>query len=156
MRKCMKIISIIIITMIIFLLCSEVYAATCNRCYGSGVIQYANIKCTACGGTGKLLEEKNVGDIVTGGDEFISIGENISSPIGTGNLKKLSDTIYNILLTIGIIIAFIIAGIIGIKYMIGGIEGQAEVKNALVPYVIGCAVVFGAFTIWKIVLLILQ
>lgn len=124
MKKCMKIIYILLVLISIFLINNEVYATA--------------------------------GEIVSGGDAFISIGEKTSSPITTSNMQKLSNSIYNILLTIGIIIAFIIGGIIGIKYMIGGIEGQAEVKNALVPYVLGCVVVFGAFTIWKIVVLILQ
>ena len=31
----------------------------------------------------------------------------------------------------------------------GSIEGKAKIKEALVPYIIGCIVVFGAFFIWK-------
>ena len=37
-----------------------------------------------------------------------------------------------------------------------GTSGKAEAKKALVPYAIGCAVVFGSFTIWKIVVTVLQ
>ena len=33
---------------------------------------------------------------------------------------------------------------------------KAEVKKSLIPYVAGCVVVFGAFTIWKIIVTILQ
>ena len=36
------------------------------------------------------------------------------------------------------------------------IEEKAEIKTMLIPYIIGCVVVFGAFTIWKIVVDILQ
>ena len=42
----------------------------------------------------------------------------------------------------------------GIKFMIGSVEEKAEIKAALVPFVIGCIVVFGAFGIWKIVVTI--
>lgn len=97
-----------------------------------------------------------LGEIVSEGDSFISKGENTSSTIKQGNLENMSDILYNILLTAGIIIAFAVGGILGIKFMTGGIEGQADVKNMLVPYIVGCVIVFGAFGIWKIVLTILQ
>ena len=32
----------------------------------------------------------------------------------------------------------------------------AQVKENLIPYVIGCVIIFGAFGIWKIVLTVLQ
>ena len=35
--------------------------------------------------------------------------------------------------------------------MLGSIEEKAQVKEALIPFIIGCIVVFGAFGIWKIV-----
>ena len=34
--------------------------------------------------------------------------------------------------------------------MLGGAEGQAKVKEMLVPFVVGCIVVFGGFGLWKI------
>ena len=40
--------------------------------------------------------------------------------------------------------------------MTSGIEEKAEVKAMLVPYIVGCVILFGAFTIWKVVLTILQ
>ena len=97
-----------------------------------------------------------VDSMVSTGEDFISVGQKGEEKISEGILSDLSNTIYNVLLTIGIIIAFAVGGILGIKYMIGGIEGQVEVKTMLVPYVIGCAVLFGAFSIWKIIVLILQ
>lgn len=96
------------------------------------------------------------GSIISGGQSFIDIGEKGDTTIDNDELKTMSDMIYNILLTTGIIIAFIIGGILGIKFMTGGLEGQVEAKKALVPFVAGCVVIFGAFTIWKIVLTILQ
>ena len=36
--------------------------------------------------------------------------------------------------------------------MIGGTEGQAKVKEMIIPFVVGCVIVFGAFGIWKIAL----
>lgn len=68
----------------------------------------------------------------------------------------MSNTIYSILLAIGIVIAVIVGLLLGMKFITGGIEEKAEVKAMLVPYIVGCVVLFGAFTIWKIVVDILQ
>ena len=40
--------------------------------------------------------------------------------------------------------------------MAGSVEEKANIKNSLIAYIAGCVVVFGAFTIWKIVVTILQ
>lgn len=76
--------------------------------------------------------------------------------LNSQKLKPMSSTIYNILLAIGIIVAVIVGLILGMKFITGGIEEKAEVKGMLIPYVVGCVVLFGAFTIWKIVVDILQ
>lgn len=44
----------------------------------------------------------------------------------------------------------LVGTMIGIQFMVASAEDKAKVKEALVPYVIGCAVIFGAFTIWSI------
>ena len=36
------------------------------------------------------------------------------------------------------------------------INERAKVKEVLIPYIAGCIVIFGAFTIWKIIVTILQ
>ncbi|MFR0822435.1 MAG: hypothetical protein ACLU84_04340 [Clostridia bacterium] len=84
--------------------------------------------------------------VAAGGDKVIT-GE---------DLKNMSDTIYNILLIAGIAAAVIIGVLLGIKFVTGGIEGQVEVQKALIPYVAGCVIVFGAFIIWKIVVTMLM
>lgn len=45
---------------------------------------------------------------------------------------------------------FIVGIIIGIQFLIASAEDKAKVKEALVPYIVGCIVIFGAFTIWSI------
>ena len=60
-------------------------------------------------------------------------------------------SIYNILLYIGIAASVIVGAILGIKIMIASADEKAKVKEALVPYIIGCFVIFGAFGIWKLV-----
>lgn len=97
--------------------------------------------------------EKNLEDMINDADEFISKG---TSEISQEALSNFSKTLYNILLSIGIVVAVIVGALIGIKLMTSSIEENAEAKKLLVPYVVGCVVVFGGFTIWKLVVTVLQ
>lgn len=98
--------------------------------------------------------DTSLSGVISGGDSFIQAGKDGSAKIDKGSLQNASSSIYNILLICGVIIAVLIGSIIGIKFMIGSVEEKAEIKAALVPFVIGCIVVFGAFGIWKIVVTI--
>lgn len=104
--------------------------------------------------TTKMAETTNIDNVVTSGDEFLKNGD--QTRIEDQNLQNLSNSIYNILLIVGVIIAVLIGAIIGIKFMIGSVEEKADVKKLLVPYIVGCVVVFGAFGIWKVVVIILS
>jgi len=90
--------------------------------------------------------------VIEDGQSFISTGESEGSPINSGGLRSASSYIYNILLVAGIVIAVIIASILGIQFMLGGAEGQAKVKEMMLPYIVGCIIVFGGFGFWKIAL----
>ncbi len=76
--------------------------------------------------------------------------------IDAGGLKTFSDTIYNTLLLIGMVIAVIIGTIIGIKFMMSSVEEKAKLKEILIVYVVGCIVLVGAFSIWKIIITIMS
>lgn len=91
-----------------------------------------------------------ISDVVSGGDSFIEAGKNENVVLKTETLKNTSNVVYNTLLIIGMGVAVIVSGILGIKFMIGSVEEKAQIKDALVPFIIGCIVVFGAFGIWKI------
>ena len=87
-------------------------------------------------------------------EAFLNKGEQV---FNDSDLQNFSNKIYNILLTVGIIVAVIMGGILGLKLMTEtGPEGKAEVKKLLVPYVAGCIIVFGGFAIWKIVVIVLS
>lgn len=89
---------------------------------------------------------------ITEAGEFLNIStQNVSIPI-----DKMSDTIYNVLLIIGIVVAVIIGMILGIKFITGAAGEKAKIKEQLITYIAGCIVIFGAFTIWKIIVTILQ
>ena len=65
-------------------------------------------------------------------ESFVNSG-NSGDVISTSDLQQFSQSLYNILLTIGIIIAVIMGGILGIKFMTEAPEGKAEVQKLLVP-----------------------
>lgn len=95
--------------------------------------------------------------IVEAGQEFIKAGESgdksttgINKEEVGEKLEGLSGYLYNLLLAAGVVIAVIVATILGIQFMLGGAEGQAKVKEMLIPFVVGCVVVFGGFGLWKI------
>ena len=101
-------------------------------------------------------EVKGWSQIIKDGKDFIQTGENS----GEGQLKDpskledLSGYLYNILLAAGVIVAVVVATMLGIQFMVGGAEGQAKVKEMLVPFIVGCIIVFGGFGLWKIAITI--
>lgn len=97
-----------------------------------------------------------VDDIIEAGGSFIKKGEQQQQAIQDSQIKTVSDQIYNILLAIGTVIAVIIGAILGIQFMAGSMDEKAKVKESLIPFVIGCVIIFGAFGIWKLIATILQ
>ncbi len=101
----------------------------------------------------------SISDIFAKADDFVKNGQNSTNAgttISTDTMKSMSELIYNTLLIIGVVVAVIIGIILGVKFMAGSVEEKANIKNSLIAYIAGCVVVFGAFTIWKIVVTILQ
>lgn len=93
-------------------------------------------------------------DMISDADAFVNDG---SVTYQQDKLSEVSNIIYNILLSVGVMIAVIIGAIIGIKLMVSsGVDKKVEAKQLLVPYVVGCVVVFGGFGIWKLLVQILQ
>jgi len=93
-------------------------------------------------------------NIVSGADSFVQSGQ--QGKIDNDDIHNLSDTIYNILLIIGTIVAMIVGAVLGIQFMTGSVEAKSKVKESLIPYITGCVVIFGAFAIWKLAITILQ
>ena len=96
-------------------------------------------------------------DIIKKGKDFINPPS--GSTVVTVEERKiydLSKTISSILQVVSIAAALIMSMILGIKYMTGTVEDQANVKETLIPYIIGCFVAFGAFSIWKLLVNILN
>ena len=90
--------------------------------------------------------------------EFIRAGEEGlgDTTIDTDEVEDASSNMFNFLLGIATAATVIIGGILGIKFLLASAEEKAEIKQAMVPYIIGCVVVFGAFAIWRLVVNLLQ
>lgn len=97
----------------------------------------------------------SLSNTISGADDFIKTGTS-DEKIGKDNLKGLSDSIFNVLLIIGTIIAMIVGIVLGIQFITGSVEQKSKVKESLIPYFVGCGVIFGAFGIWKLVVTILS
>ena len=93
-------------------------------------------------------------EVIEDGKSFIDQADTDKADIAVTGLKELSGYLYNILLAAGVIIAVVVATVLGIQFMIGGAEGQAKVKEMLIPFVVGCIVVFGGFGFWKLAVVI--
>lgn len=95
------------------------------------------------------LKVNAVSDMFKDADNFLAAGESPKTVIDETKLQSTSNTIYKWLMIVAICVAVIIGAIIGIQFITGSIEGKAKIQEALVPYIIGCIVVFGAFFIWR-------
>lgn len=92
-------------------------------------------------------------EIFQSGEAFIGNGKGEvrkNPAINEDKVNELNSKIYYGLMALGICLAVIIGGILGIKIMWGSIEQQVKAKEMLMPYAIGCIVIFGAFGIWKL------
>lgn len=100
-------------------------------------------------------------DIFKYGDDFLEQGATEAANIATNpedpnvgatdeNTRQLMNDIYSVLFPLGVAITVIVGGILGIKFMLASAEDKAKVKQSMVPYVIGCIVIYGSFGIWRI------
>lgn len=95
-------------------------------------------------------------DITSIGGNFLEIGETAASSgeQKDSDLQTIISDIYNILFPLGIAITVIIGGVLGIKFMMASAEDKAKIKESMIPYVLGCVVIYGAFGIWKLAITI--
>jgi len=87
--------------------------------------------------------------IMEGGNKFIEEAED-REVFDKTNEKDAIDTLYYIMLSIAIVVAFIVGSVLGIQFITSGAAGQAKVKEKIIPFALGTLVAFGAFGIWRI------
>ena len=62
-------------------------------------------------------------------------------------VTNVASTIVSILQVVGTVIAVITLMFLGIKYMAGSAQYRAEYKKSMIPYLIGCVMLFAIVTI---------
>lgn len=70
----------------------------------------------------------------------------------TTEIIPVTNKIYSILFVLGIVVAVIGLMIIGLSFIVGGVEGQVEAKKKLVPVAIGCLMIGAIAAIVSILL----
>ena len=111
---------------------------------------YSPKKVGEAGTTGSNLE-----NIMDSADEFVDEA-NDTANVKTSALQDFSNTFYGIFLAVATAVTVIVGIIIGIKYMVSSAGERANVKQMLVPYAVGCVVVYGSFGIWALVVSLLN
>lgn len=87
--------------------------------------------------------------VISDGDKFLTQRDK-NSVIDEQALSNTSNTVYNILFTIAVVLAFGVGMIIGIQFIVASVDEKAKIKETLVPYIVGVFIIFSAFTVWKI------
>lgn len=91
----------------------------------------------------------DLGDVISGGKGFVDSSKG-DIEIDSSKLSQTSKSVYNILLMISFIVVAVVGIILGMKFMMAGLDEKAKAKESLVIFFIGCIVVYGAFGIWKV------
>lgn len=77
--------------------------------------------------------------------------DSTTATTGTTKIATKGNSIVKVLRVIGTSISVIVLMCIGIKYVVGSVEEKAEYKKTMMPYVIGCFLVFGITNILAII-----
>lgn len=97
-----------------------------------------------------------LGDSISSGKSFLQSASGTMSKDQEKSLKDTSNSIYNTLLMISFVVVAIVGIILGIKFMMAGVEEKADVKKSLIIFLIGTGVAYGAFGIWKVLVTFLN
>ena len=94
----------------------------------------------------------SLSNIIESGDEFLSTGKGEADYkfFNSQKAKGIISNIYSIIFPLGVAITVIVGGVLGTKFMLASAEDKAKIKESLVPYVIGCIVIYGAIGIWTL------
>ena len=103
------------------------------------------------------VQATSITNIAGSADNFVNSGKTgADNAINSQTLNNTSSLIYNTLLIAGTCIAVLMAAVLGIKFITGSVEQKVKIKEALVPFLVGCIVIFSAFGIWRLVITVLR
>ncbi len=95
-------------------------------------------------------------DIYYQATNFLTNGKYSSDYLAGNGLGGSISGIFTVLLGIGTVLTVVVGGILGIQFMMASAEDKAKIKESLIPYILGCIIIFGAIVIWRIVVEVLQ
>jgi len=98
-------------------------------------------------------------DIWSTGDAFITTGEltgGLGEWIGKLYAKATMVELIDFIWGLGLLVVVISTVVLGIKYMLVLPSEKSRIKQATTPYIIGVIVIFGAVTIWKLIIQVLD
>lgn len=100
-----------------------------------------------------MVEATTLTEMETQANAFITKGKEQAknSGIEAGNIAKNFVGIGQILTMVGAGVLVAVTTYMGIKYLTSGPEAQAKLKIQLIGIVVSGMVIFGAYTIWSIV-----
>lgn len=100
-----------------------------------------------------MVEATTLTEMETQANAFITKGKEQAknSGIEPGNIAKNFVGIGQILTMVGAGVLVAVTTYMGIKYLTSGPEAQAKLKIQLIGIVVSGMVIFGAYTIWSIV-----
>lgn len=78
------------------------------------------------------------------------------SGLGDGLMRNKFSELLGVLWGIGLLVIFVSTVVLGIKYMMVNPNERSQIKQATSPYIIGVVIIFGAVTIWKFIIELLE
>ena len=103
----------------------------------------------------KVMAADSFTNIVGEADSWLAQGATDASGI-PGQIGPVIEPIAQGLTTIGVGVLLVVAAVMGIKWITANPEEQAKLKQQMVGLVVAAVVILGAYTIWSIVIDILE
>ena len=83
------------------------------------------------------------------GDMISSLSE--PTYADTDEIVDIGEKIVGIIQIIGTVVAIVILAVLGLKYLTSSIEEKANIKGAMIPYIVGAVLIFSTTTIVNVV-----
>lgn len=97
-----------------------------------------------------------LGNIIDIGEAWEDTGkQHANTTMDTQVLMETSSKLYDMFMSVALVVAIFVGAFLGIKYMSAGVSEKVQVKETLFPYIVSCIVVFGSLGIWKLGVVIL-
>lgn len=113
--------------------------------------------------TNEVHASGGLSDIWQSGQSFLdkgtdteSWGDKVSSFLSDFTARSRFNDIISFIWGLGLLVVFISTVVLGIKYMLVSPNEKSRIKQATTPYLIGTIIIFGALTIWRLIIDMLE